>query len=216
MHQDRYMPHPLDLYLYCYPPMLVGAVAIGNGEKWTVLGVLLLLLGLLLGCWIIFSGVVREYISAKEAFASTAKILSKTRDPEVWQALGVTPPQRSEPVMFQSAPTQYKFKEVGWSSPQLTAFANGILRGDPLTEDHWVTVRALVTGKPYRKLHKALKEDKFIIQKNKTNPRLGYVFTRKGMDNFILKYATPELIEGERRDKAPADLPRGSPLLRAG
>ena len=216
---ERYNAHPIDLYRYALPLMLIGCIAIGYGDGFGWIGVALVVLGFLTGCWTIATGITREYIDAKQAFSHTAKILNQTKSPEVWRALGVDPPSRSEPAMFQSAPTQYKFKQVGWTKLELTSLANGVLRGEPFTEDYWTSERELVSGKKFRKLHHALKEDTFIKPKNKTNPRMGYEFTRKGRDGFLLRYANPDLVQGLTQDRAPAPgerLTASSPLLREG
>jgi len=217
-----YNPHPLHIYLYAFPLLLIGTVAVTVGEEWLYMGIICLLLGLGIGFWIVVAGITREHTDYWEQIERNMKILRSTSEPAVWEAFGFSPPATHTKLLADVSPvdnpkSRWKFMDLGLSPQQLRQFCNGLLRNAPYTEQYWCeNGQRLMSGRIFRQMRELFKQDKFIRLNNQRNKRLGYTFTALGRREFLYKFASQEVVAtlvGDKQQDPPTLLTDGVPSV---
>lgn len=213
---DRYIAKPIHIYLYAVPLLIAGSVVFAL--EWYWLGAVLFLFGILMGFWIMVAGLVTEYTTYWDRIAEDARILDKTRNPEVWHAMGYEIPERADPkwlpadVPPRPGELHTSLFQPKLTGPRLTQFVDGILQGKSLAETEWSPRKngKLLSSAEYRDLKQELRKHKLIRQVNASNPLLGDCLTAKGRRE-LLAYAS-----GGVRAMLEHDYASSPPLLKGG
>jgi hypothetical protein len=184
--ESRYMPKPFHL-LYSLLFMGVGTVTFFDGWGW--FGVCSFLLGLFLGITII-TGMNWEWvISYWEEINKHIEWMDKHPDPELWYAIGYKKVPSSVRVIEDlNEGNTTRYRELPVSPAKMNILANKVLMSGKTTFSE-KEYSSLVPN--FRKVQKDWKEKGYLKQNNQTNKRLGYSFTKKGMQ-VLYEFASDE------------------------
>jgi hypothetical protein len=125
-----------------------------------------------------------EYWSKVNMFAET---MLRHRNPELWNALGFTPPLEPTTIRTIDVDNGVGFEHIEKVSLPVPAetmriIAHGIVNeGKTFSEGEWVIKGKLISSNKYRVLQKYLENGKYIKLNNPANSRMGYSFTKKGV-----------------------------------
>jgi hypothetical protein len=207
---ETYVAKPAHIYGLCVPLILVGAGGMGLGESYFWPGLILFILGVAVGVWVVYTGVLQSHGEWMERKAYNLRsiredmtIMNKVKDPNVWAVLGYEMPvpqqaQIEEPPLEHSPGMLPKitFPTPPVSDPKVKLFANGILMGASLSESQWSGEGKPFGNPEFRKFKKWLEHPDrgYIVMLDPSNRAKGFTYTKKGLP-FFLYYAD----EGVRR-----------------
>lgn len=135
-----------------------------------------------------------EYWSTLDSFAVT---MIRSNNPDLWQALGFKVPPNQ--VMITEVNNndgfpQYKMNRIPVSPAVMQSIADKVFLSG---KTDFIETNFNIPN--YRKVKKHLKDNGYIAPANKKNVRLGYTFTKKGID-ALYEYASEGIkIELNRR-----------------
>lgn len=195
----RYTPKPQHL-LWSFFYMFAGGYIIVYYERLWILGIFTFIMGVGAGLVILLAmgwEKATEYWSTLDSFANT---MIKSNNPDLWQALGFkVPPQQVQITERKTDDkgnfTGFSFKQLPVSPAVMQSIADKVLLSG--NTDFIETNFRNVPN--YRKVQKELKKEGYILQKNKNNPRLGYTFSRKGIDTLYQYVSEGVKLELKRR-----------------
>lgn len=183
---NTYKAHPLDMVYSIF--FLALGVVTATRDNWYAFGVITATLGTLLGIAIILAidwEKVIEYWSTLDDFAKT---MNKVTNPELWEALGFTAPEKSvqvkEIIEHGQGFNQIKLHDLPISSAVLQSISNAVLTGSPFSEAEIVKRRKLTTSPKFRDFQKTAREKDWVRPNNSRDNRQGFALTRKGRQVF--------------------------------
>lgn len=137
---------------------------------------------------IVTNGTVSVYIEYWREINHFSETMLKHRNPDLWKALGFNPPEQKVVIETHDYSNgdnyvQYE-KNVFPVTPEvMKIMAEGILlEGKTFSEGEWVVKNRLVSSSKFRQLQKLFSDSKYIHPNNISNLRMGYSFTKKGVD----------------------------------
>jgi len=185
---STYKAHPLDM-LYSLLMLGVGVVTMYQ-ERLYAFGVVTFVLGTLLGISIILAINWEKVIQYWYTVDEFARTMSKVNNPELWEALGFTAPERSVKITEKQDHgqgfTTLKFHDAPVSPAIMQCIADAVLTGAPFSENEFVKRRKVISGPKFRKLQQlATSKDKQWARANSARDnRQGFSLTRKGKQVF--------------------------------
>jgi hypothetical protein len=198
--RERYIAHPVHLYVYCLPLLVIGTAVFTWG--WEALGTTIFLAGVGVGLWVLIGGILETWNEWGNNLVDNLQYLTRNKDPEAWAVLklerlppttqarysklldkpGELPPEPPSP---PSPTTRYFTLPV--SLPIMKDFSDGVLSGNPLAELYWAEEKGIMTLPQARKLKQLLRKEGFIRYKPGGRTQ-GYELTPAGIV-FLLGYA---------------------------
>ena len=210
---DAYVPKPRHLF-YAVLMLAVGNRAIFF-DGWFWFGLVTFLLGTGLGISIMISIPVYMYSEywtkadySIRSLKGTIQILSKTNNPDIWEAFGLTAPMQEVEIIEQAnieygIPRTTRFHRLPVSPAILQTIADIILSGQGnFSEDEIVNKRKLLPAPKFRELQDKMEGDGMLELRNKANPRQGYTTTPRGA-LVLYEAASPsvqQLVKGESNE----------------
>lgn len=195
----RYTPHPFHVVIYPICLMAAGMITILKyGENWYAFGLICVILGASLGAVIILAIGWEKSIDYWQTINEHIQIMMKVKDPDIFAALGYKKVP-SEIIIKETKDHgqgmgQTTYKKVPASPAVLNLVANKVVS----TNNFDFTAELYGNIVPnWRKFHQSMKENGYLVPKNKKNVRNGYRLNRKGYE-FMYEYAS-EAIKLERK-----------------
>lgn len=184
----RYTPKPLHL-AYSLLFVAVGIKSV-NSYDWIYFGLFSTFIGSLLGITIILGMNWDKAIEYWMTINYNIKLMMKVKDPDIWIALGYKSiPQSVNVVETEDTGQGFiatRYKNYHISPSRLNLVSNKVLGTGKatFTEDDY---SALIPN--FRKVRREWIKDGYVTPLHKDNPRLGYAFSKKGMD-MIYQFAS--------------------------
>ena len=199
---DRYNPKPWHLVLPIFMMLVGEAFGVMLDMGWFGLGAFLAGVGS--ASWIIVAGIWQAHTEYWDSLTRFADTMNRSKTPELWKALGLSPPTRKFPVvdapkelpnpMQETPELQMRSTEnfdLSGSMAQFRTFCDGVLTGAPITESYWVGGE-IYGQRTFKRLRKELRDREYIVQINPKTPTLGYTRTRRGT-KFMLRHCSPSV-----------------------
>ena len=188
-----YYAKPQDI-VYPMAMMGVGTASLFY-EKWKIFGILSIILGFLMGLTIELCINWDKIISYWEIINQHILLMDKIKNPDLWYALGYKQvPETVRVIENLNDGHTIRFKEIPISPAKMNILANKVLMSGKTTFSE-KEYAAIVPN--FRKIQKEWKSKGYLKSNNQKNPRLGYSFTRKGMD-VLYEFASQEFKLKER------------------
>ena len=198
----RYSPKPKDMFVAV---LLMGTgIASLSLSPFMWIGILIVLLGFGLGVTILLCMNWEKVIEYWATINEHIKLMEKSRNPDLWLALGYKHVPQSVQIIEQEDKGQgfvtTRMIETNIPPAKMNILANKVLEGKHIFSE--AEYSAIVPG--YREVKKKWTDKGYLKQIHKDNPRLGHSFTRKGM-TMLYQFASDEIklrnkwleIEGE-------------------
>jgi hypothetical protein len=199
--RERYNAHPVHLYLYCLPMLVIGTATFAWG--WEVLGVTVFVAGIGVGLWVLIAGILESWSEWGNNLVGNLQYLTRNKDPESWAALNLErlppttkasasklldKPGELPPTLPSPPAVTTRHFELPVSLPIMKDFADGVLTGSPLAELYWAEEKGTMSLPQARKLKQLLRKEGFIRYKPGGRTQ-GYELTPAGIV-FLLGYAS--------------------------
>jgi hypothetical protein len=177
----RYVPKPQHA-IYSILLMAVGT-AVFSRDGWWVFGTLTILIGFMLGVVINIAIGWEKSIEYWSTINEHIKLMMKVKDPDLWVALGYKHVPQTVQV-FETENTGQGFittriKDIPIPVGQMNLLANKVLTSGKTTFSE-SEYSALVPN--FRSIQKKWRKDGILKANNSKNPRLGFSFSKKGID----------------------------------
>lgn len=170
--------------------MFLGSVAAAYGDGFSAFGILTVIIGFIQGMVVTLAVLWSEMTKYWQEINSFADRMSKERNPQVWRALGFTPPAPERVVIEEKLDMgqgmgSTKIKELPAGPETMRAIADFVLTGTSLTEPEIVHRLKLMSGPKFRQLKTKLEKMKMIRPNNEQHRNLGFSLTKKGRESFL-------------------------------
>jgi hypothetical protein len=191
-----YYAKPQDI-IYPLAMMGVGTASLFY-EKWKIFGILSIILGYLMGLTIELCINWDKIISYWETINEHVKLMERNKDPDLWMALGYKSIPDKVQVIEKEDKGQgsfsWKISNIPIPVTNMNMLSNKVLgSGDvSFTEERYGNIVP-----NFRKVRKDWIAQNVIKLKNAKNSRLGYKFTKKGID-VLYEFASQEFKLKER------------------
>lgn len=134
---------------------------------------------------ILASGTIPYYTEYWREVSRFSDLMLKNRNPELWNALGFSPPPLSTTKvnMITDHGNGFEYVEImelPVSDEVMQIISKGVVEGRMFSEGEWVGNSKVTSSAKFRKLQKYLLERNCIRLNNANNSRMGYSLTRKG------------------------------------
>lgn len=185
----EYKAHPAHAVFYPLLMIAAGGFSI-VAYQWNLLGVICCCLGILLSVIVSLAIGWEKATSYWETINQHIALLMKVKDPEIFQHLGYKK-LPSTVTIYEDHRDKHGLgnisvkNNVPVTAATMNQIANKVIMSRKL-EFTQQLYGALVPN--WRKFHEYMKEQQYIIPKNKKNVKNGYVLNRKGI-NLMYEYA---------------------------
>jgi hypothetical protein len=188
IYDSRYTPKPLHL-IYSVLLMLTGSIIFAR-DGYYLLGSIMFVFGILLGITIIAGMNWDKAIEYWNTINEHIKLMMKVNDPDIWQALGYKHAPQSiqiiETVDNGQGFTSTKINDFPVPASVMNIVSNKVLNSGKTTFSE-AEYSSIIPN--FRKIQKDWRKNGILKPNNTNNPRLGFSFSKKGMD-IIYQYAS--------------------------